>query len=260
MRRSSSAAATIRPAPDLHGKHVLLLNHYLHPDTVRQAYPGALLESVTGTAAGLQRLADGKADAFIGDKTRANFHMLQRPDLKLQNKFAANLSSQGFAFAALASRQELIALIDHVLETTPASRKQEFLQRWTPARQLFAPTDAFALSPGEREWLKQKRVLSLIVEPTPPISSGIAEGNGAGSAWTSSAHSPIPTSYRWRFSTAKPLRKTNGACKTAKHCSPTAFSPLRSIAGNWHSACRSGSRAGPSSSASTPARPVRWKP
>lgn len=166
--------------PDLHGKHVLLLNHYLHPDTVRQAYPGALLESVTGTAAGLQRLADGKADAFIGDKTRANFHMLQRPDLKLQNKFAANLSSQGFAFAALASRQELIALIDHVLETTPASRKQEFLQRWTPARQLFAPTDAFALSPGEREWLKQKRVLSLIVEPTPPYFFRDSRGQWSG--------------------------------------------------------------------------------
>ncbi|KQB31020.1 MULTISPECIES: ATP-binding protein [Pseudomonas aeruginosa group] len=154
--------------PDLQGKRVLLLNHYLHPDTVRQAYPGAILESVRGTAAGLQRLVEGGADAFLGDKTRANRYMLQRPDLKLQNKFAANLPSEGFAFAALASRRDLVTLVDHVLETTPDTRKHEFLQRWTPSRQLFAPTDAFALSHGEREWLKKKQPLRLIAQSAPP--------------------------------------------------------------------------------------------
>ncbi|HBO5500709.1 transporter substrate-binding domain-containing protein [Pseudomonas aeruginosa] len=154
--------------PDLKGKRVLLLNHYLHPATVRQAYPEAILESVRGTASGLQRLAEGQADAFIGDKTRANRYMLQRPDLKLQNKFAANLPSEGFAFAALDSRRDLISLVDHVLETIPDSRKHEFLQRWTPSRQLFAPTEAFALSHGEREWLGQKPHLRLIVRSNPP--------------------------------------------------------------------------------------------
>lgn len=246
--------------PDLQGKRVLLLNHYLHPDTVRQAYPGAILESVRGTAAGLQRLAEGGADAFLGDKTRANRYMLQRPDLKLQNKFAANLPSEGFAFAALASRRDLVTLVDHALETTPDTRKHEFLQRWTPSRQLFAPTDAFALSHGEREWLKKKQPLRLIAQSAPPYffrnSHGQWDGLGLDVLRYLSDAYELPLEILDAQSPAQDQRRL----ERARRCSPAASRPPRSAAAGWPSACRSGSRTGPSSSAATPVRPVRWRP
>lgn len=166
--------------PDLAGKQVLLLADYMDPTTVRQAYPNAKLRTVPTAAEGLRQLADGEADAYIGDKVRANFHMLALPELKLQNKFAAHLSSEGFSFAARENAQDLITLINVTLESISETRNREIIEQRSQSSRLFAPTDAFALTPKEREWLRQHPTLTLIASEQPPYFYSDSDGQWTG--------------------------------------------------------------------------------
>lgn len=166
--------------PDLEGKRVLLLADYMDLSTVLQAYPHAKLSTVVNTAEGLRRLAEGEVDAFIGDKVRANFHMLALPEMKLQNKFAAHLSSEGFSFAARENQHDLITLINVTLESISEARNREIIEQRTQSTRLFAPADAFALTPKEREWLHQHPTLTLIASEQPPYFYRDNEGQWIG--------------------------------------------------------------------------------
>lgn len=166
--------------PDLEGKRVLLLADYMDLATVLQAYPHAKLSTVANTAEGLRRLAEGEVDAFIGDKVRANFHMLALPEMKLQNKFAAHLSSEGFSFAARENEHDLITLINVTLESISEARNREIIEQRTQSTRLFAPADAFALTPKEREWLHQHPTLTLIASEQPPYFYRDNEGQWIG--------------------------------------------------------------------------------
>ena len=166
--------------PDLQGKRVLLLADYMDLSTVRHVYPGARINAVPSAAEGLRRLADGEADAFIGDKVRANFHMLALPEMQLQNKFAAHLNSEGFSFAARDSAHDLITLINVALESIPEARNREIVEQRTQSTRLFAPTDAFALTPKEREWLHRHPTLSLIASEQQSYFYRNAQGQWSG--------------------------------------------------------------------------------
>ncbi|WP_271409319.1 ATP-binding protein [Pseudomonas sp. Q1-7] len=167
-------------SPDLNGKRVALLDHYASLGAARHAFPHAEVETVRSTAEGLRRLAEGRVDAFIGDTLRAGFEMRAHPHLGLQNKFAANLPSPGFAFATRDDNRTLLALIDHVLATTPPERRDAIRDRWTRSGGLFAPTGPFALTPRERDWLARHDSLTLIAQELPPYLYRTRDGQWTG--------------------------------------------------------------------------------
>ncbi|MGE7957945.1 ATP-binding protein [Pseudomonas sp. NPDC089530] len=169
--------------PDLAGKRVLVPAYYVQADTVRQAYPKAELVEIDSIVEGLQRLADGKADALIGDQLRSNFYMRSLANLKLQNKYVANLPAMGFSFAARAQDENLVALINAALRTISRARRQEILQHWEHSPWLFAPTDSFALNSAEDSWLKRLPSLNLIAHEIPNYLYRKADGQWAGLAY-----------------------------------------------------------------------------
>lgn len=169
--------------PDLAGKRVLVPAYYVQARTVGEAYPKAELVEINSIVEGLQRLADGKADALIGDQLRSNFYMRSLANLKLQNKYVANLPAMGFSFAARAQDENLVTLVNAALKTVSRARKQEILQHWEHSPWLFAPTDSFALNSAEDSWLKHLPALNLIAHEIPNYLYRNADGQWAGLAF-----------------------------------------------------------------------------
>jgi two-component system sensor histidine kinase EvgS len=169
--------------PDLAGKRVLVPAYYVQAETVGKAYPKAELIVIKSIVEGLQRLADGEADALIGDQLRSNFYMRSLANLKLQNKYVANLPAMGFSFAARGHEENLVTLINAALKTVSRQRKQEILQHWERSPWLFAPTDSFALNSAEDSWLKRLPSLNLIAREIPNYLYRKADGQWAGLAF-----------------------------------------------------------------------------
>ncbi|AZD31741.1 ATP-binding protein [Pseudomonas chlororaphis] len=169
--------------PDLAGKRVLVPAYYVQAETVAKAYPKAELIVIKSIVEGLQRLADGEADALIGDQLRSNFYMRSLANLKLQNKYVANLPAMGFSFAAQGHEENLVTLINASLKTVTRERKQEILQHWERSPWLFAPTDSFALNSAEDSWLKRLPSLNLIAREIPNYLYRKADGQWAGLAF-----------------------------------------------------------------------------
>ncbi|WDH34460.1 ATP-binding protein [Pseudomonas chlororaphis] len=170
-------------SPDLAGKRVLVPAYYVQAETVGKAYPKAELIVINSIVEGLQRLSDGEADALIGDQLRTNFYMRSLANLKLQNKYVANLPAMGFSFAARGHEDNLVPLINAALKTVSRERKQEILQHWERSPWLFAPTDSFALNSAEDNWLKHLPSLNLIAHEIPNYLYRKDDGQWAGLAF-----------------------------------------------------------------------------
>ncbi|MGE8352612.1 MAG: ATP-binding protein [Pseudomonas protegens] len=165
---------------DLQNKQVLVLDNYLQPEQVRQAYPQALIRSVRTTALAFEQVAQGEADAFIGDQFRANLYLQARPDLALHNKFSAHLPTTGFAFAARRDEPTLLALLNHVLHSIPETQKLKVQQHASHGPFPYSPTDAFMLSPQELAWLKDHQQINLLAQEAPPYLYIDSDGQWAG--------------------------------------------------------------------------------
>lgn len=165
---------------DLWGKRVLVLKNYLRTDKVLQAYPKAEIQTVRTTALALEQLAQGKADAFIGDQFRAGLYLQARPDLDLQNKLAAHLPNVGFAFAVRDDQSTLLALINHVLQGIPGPLKSKVQEQASYGPFPYSPTDALMLNPQELAWLKRHEQINLLAEETPPYLYRTSDGQWAG--------------------------------------------------------------------------------
>ncbi|MGC5704331.1 transporter substrate-binding domain-containing protein [Pseudomonas sp. NFXW11] len=165
---------------DLHGKQVLVLQHYVHVQRVRQAYPQAVIRQVRTTALAFEQLAHGEADAFIGDQFRANLYLQARPDLALHNKFVAHLPNTGFAFAVRNDQPMLLALLNHVLDNLPEAQRLKVQQRASHGPFPYSASDAFLLSTEELDWLKQHRQINLLAEEAPPYLYRYDDGHWGG--------------------------------------------------------------------------------
>ncbi|OLF51909.1 ATP-binding protein [Pseudomonas chlororaphis] len=166
--------------PDLAGSRVLVPAFYVQKTTFSQAYPKAQLIEIKSIVEGLQQLSEGKADALVGDQLRTNFYMRSLSNLKLQNKYVANLPAMGFSFVARAHEENLTTLINVALKSVSRERRQEILQHWEHSPWLFAPTDSYALNNAEDSWLKHLPSLNLIAREIPNYLYRKADGQWAG--------------------------------------------------------------------------------
>jgi len=165
---------------DLRGKQVLVLENYLPNQQIRDAYPLAEVRSVRTTALAFEQLAQGEADAFIGDQFRASLYLQARPDLALHNKFSAQLPNTGFAFAVRRDEPTLLALLNHVLHSVPEAQKLKVQQHASHGPFPYSPTDAFMLSPQELAWLKKHQQINLLAQEAPPYLYRTSDGQWAG--------------------------------------------------------------------------------
>lgn len=60
-------------SPDLAGKKIAMLYHYLSPEAVKAFYPKATLQLFPSTLSAIGAVAFGGADVYLGDALSANF-------------------------------------------------------------------------------------------------------------------------------------------------------------------------------------------
>nr|BFD42915.1 transporter substrate-binding domain-containing protein [Pseudomonas sp. FFPRI_1] len=192
---------------DLKGKQVLVLDNYLQADRVRAAYPQATVRRVRTTALGFEQLAQGEADAFIGDQFRSNLYLRARPDLALHNKFSALLPNTGFGFAVRSDQATLLALLNHVLHTVPEAQKLKVQQQASHGPFPYSPTDAFMLSPQETAWLKDHPQINLLAHEAPPYLYRSGDGQWAG--LSIDLLQTLADAFRLKLSIQPSLSRTN---------------------------------------------------
>jgi two-component system sensor histidine kinase/response regulator len=126
-------APFINSVSALSPKRVAVLMGYATQEYLEADYPESNWVLVQSNEEGLEKVSEGKLDAFIGDLATITY-ATQR--LGLQNLKVAATTPYRFqlAFAVRKDWPELVALLDRLLREIPEAEKSEILNRWINVR------------------------------------------------------------------------------------------------------------------------------
>lgn len=116
---------------DLKDKKVVLLDGYANVKNVHAAYPQSHIMLAPNLYSGLEALAQGDVDAFIGNEVIVRAYKSLRPYLGMQIKEQSRLAPIGFAFATRQADPLLGRMMDRALHSIDDSVRREILARWT---------------------------------------------------------------------------------------------------------------------------------
>jgi two-component system sensor histidine kinase EvgS len=153
-------------APDLAGKRVAMLDHYLPPDVVRAFYPKATLQLFPSILSAIGAVAFGTADVYLGDSISANYLINKN---HLDNVQLADFSRMGvssFSFAIARGNQQLLRIVNAALTVIPASERMTILSRWSAGGANMSGLHKLNLSVSEQRWLDKHPRLRVAVNDT----------------------------------------------------------------------------------------------
>ncbi|MFF7065739.1 ATP-binding protein [Pseudomonas sp. NPDC008258] len=150
----------------MRGVRLGMLYHYLPRQEVLNAYPEAELVAFGSSSEGLNAVAFGQADVYIGD-TISTHYQLNRghlPRLRMAN-FAKH-EAIGFSFALRQQDTLLMELVNTVLDSqTPAIRTNIF-KRWSAGSDLLLSDRKLQLTNAEEQWLQDHPVMRVAIDDT----------------------------------------------------------------------------------------------
>ncbi|MGR2709938.1 hybrid sensor histidine kinase/response regulator [Pseudomonas sp. IB20] len=164
----------------LEDKKVVLLDGYANVKNVHQAYPGSHIMLAPNLYSGLEALAQGDADAFIGNEVIVRAYTSLRPHLGLQIKVESRLAPIGFAFATREADPQLGAMMDQALSSIDESVQREILARWTTGLGVGVVAERIALSASERAWVLQHPHVVVASQPLSPYLFKDKDGQWVG--------------------------------------------------------------------------------
>ncbi|MBA1197002.1 transporter substrate-binding domain-containing protein [Pseudomonas plecoglossicida] len=178
VTRSSSRESL---SPDLAGKQVAMLYHYLPPEMVRAAYPEAHLRLYPSALSAIGAVAFGRADVYLGDSISANYLINKNYLNNVQLTDFTRLEVNSFAFAAVRENVRLLRLVNAALKVIPASEKITILHRWGAGGASISGQSSLHFSNSEQRWLeKHPRLKVAINENYLPLSFINARGEFRG--------------------------------------------------------------------------------
>ena len=157
--------------PDLAGKKVAMLYHYLSPQAVSRAYPDAELQLYPSTLSAIGAVAFGRADAYLGDAISANYliSMDYLNNVKLTD--FARLEGSRFAFALSAANTRLLGIVNAAIAAIPIEERMTILRRWRASEMNIPGQNRLHLTPKEQRWLEDHpRVSVAAMENFLPLS------------------------------------------------------------------------------------------
>ncbi|MHC8366082.1 transporter substrate-binding domain-containing protein [Pseudomonas sp. ZT5P21] len=167
--------------PELAGKRLAVLYHYLPEQQVRAFYPKAKVELYPSTLEAVGAVAFGQADAFLGDAISANYLISKNYLNNVQLADFSPMESGRFAFAMSRDNQQLQRIVNRALTAIPTNERMNILRRWGGSGTSIAGTQAPHFSVVEQRWLDDHpRVRVAINENLMPISFIDSEGKYRG--------------------------------------------------------------------------------
>lgn len=174
----------IRSLADLSGKTMAVENRFYLHDRLKEQYPQIKLLPVNDTISALKAVAQGKAQAYVGNLLVAEY-LIKRLSLN-ELKIACTPPWPGTQLRIGIRRDwpQLVSILNKTLDTITSEEQYEINSKWlTPASQGLWQTGILALTPKERSWLEYHRKVRLGIDPNwPPFEFFDQQGNYAGMA------------------------------------------------------------------------------
>jgi two-component system sensor histidine kinase EvgS len=157
--------------PDLAGKRLAMLYHYLPPATVEAFYPDATLQLYPSTLSAIGAVAFGQADVYLGDSISANYLIGKNYLNNIQLADFSRLDVQPFAFAIRRDNRRLLHIVDAALQAIPTRERMSILRRWSAGGASMPGQQALHFSVNEQRWLDaHPRITVAVNEHFPPLT------------------------------------------------------------------------------------------
>ncbi|NWC71311.1 transporter substrate-binding domain-containing protein [Pseudomonas sp. P7758] len=167
--------------PELAGKRVAMLYHYLPPKAVEDFYPKASLQLYPSTLSAIGAVAFGQADVYLGDAISANYLINRNYLNNVQLADFSRMEVSNFSFSVKRDNTRLLRIINASLAAIPVTERQTILRRWSAGGASMPGQHPLHFSVSEQRWLdKNPRLRVAIDEDFLPMSFYSAEGEFRG--------------------------------------------------------------------------------
>ncbi|AZF16591.1 transporter substrate-binding domain-containing protein [Pseudomonas sp. R3-18-08] len=150
--------------PDLAGKKIAMLYHYLSPEAVKAFYPKATLQLFPSTLSAIGAVAFGNADVYLGDAISANFLISKNYLNNVQLADFSQIEASNFAFAVPQTGTRLLRILNTALAAIPISERMNILRRWSAGGASMPGRAVLHFSAGEQRWMGAHPVLRVVVD------------------------------------------------------------------------------------------------
>ncbi|MFJ2367240.1 transporter substrate-binding domain-containing protein [Pseudomonas sp. NPDC087697] len=169
--------------PDLAGKRVAMLYHYLPPAQVQAFYPKAHLQLYPSTLSAIGAVAFGQADVYLGDAISANYLILKNYLNNVQLADFSRMEVNNFSFALARDNQRLLRIVNAALAVIPTEVRLSILRRWSAGGASLSGKNRVHFSDSEQRWLDtHPRVRVVVDSGFVPLSFYSREGEFRGVA------------------------------------------------------------------------------
>ncbi|MDY7536290.1 transporter substrate-binding domain-containing protein [Pseudomonas sp. Bout1] len=153
-------------APDLAGKQVAMLYHYLPADKVRAFYPKANLQLFPSTLSAIGAVAFGQADVYLGDAISTNYLINKNYLNNVQLADFSQMAGSHFAFALRSANTQLKRIVDKALAVIPASERMTIERRWSAGETSIPGNHRLNFTAAEQRWLNEHPRLKVAIVDT----------------------------------------------------------------------------------------------
>ena len=212
--------------PDLAGKHVAMLYHYLPPDTVKAFYPEATVQLFPSTLSAIGAVAFGQADVYLGDSISSNYLINKNYLNNVQLSDFSQMEVQPFAFAVSRSNERLLRILNTALTTIPAAERMTILRRWSAGGASMPGRQTLHFSNSEQRWMEQHpRVTVAINENFLPLTFVDEDGNFRGISADVLAKVSLRTGLQFDLQRAESVQDLIDQVTSGKADMLAAFTP-----------------------------------
>ncbi|VVO41815.1 transporter substrate-binding domain-containing protein [Pseudomonas fluorescens] len=167
--------------PDLAGKRLATLYHYLPEHRVQAFYPLASVQLFPSTLSAVGAVAFGQADVYLGDAISAHYLISKNYLNNVQLADFSSMESGRFAFAMSRDNQPLHRIVNSALAAVSTNEQMNILRRWGANGPSMPGTQALQLSEAEQRWLdRHPRASVAMNENILPISFIDSDGKFRG--------------------------------------------------------------------------------
>ncbi|MFH1134651.1 MAG: transporter substrate-binding domain-containing protein [Pseudomonadota bacterium] len=169
----------VRSAQDLSGKRLALEKGYYSNDLIRKQIPGAHIVEAATTLDALNAVAEGRAEAYVGNKALIDYLLAKNNLASLATAPFPELEPLRLSLGARRDWAPIIPLLEKGLDSLTPAEKREISRRF-----IFLPETAAnkpVLTAEEKNWLKSHPELIVGALPDrPPFEFTDEEGRYAG--------------------------------------------------------------------------------
>ena len=164
MSRSDDTRITVRE--DLNGRTVALVTEYSSSKRVMEDFPSVDVLAVSTPLEGLQAVATGRADAYVG-VLGINVHQANKFGISnLKVAAAYDMKTNYQRYGVRKDWPQLVTILDKTLDAMSEKKKIEILNKWVPVgEQRTTEIPQLVLTEEEEAFIKANPVIRLGVDP-----------------------------------------------------------------------------------------------